>query len=120
VRRTNQPSALPRPKWTLGLGVVLAIGACLNPMPEEFPSERDMSDAPPTGAAGNAPSPNNGAPGSGGGAGSGGLTTDPGEGAGTGGSSNTDSSNPGIDDGGNDPDASPEADAGSEVGDAGP
>jgi hypothetical protein len=119
VRRTNQPSALQRRTSVLGVGALLAIAACLNPMPEEFPSERDQL---PSASAGSAPGPTDGAgsgtdsESSGAGAGMGSPSSDPG-GGGAGGSS-----------GAYDPDSadapdagtSSPADAGSEVGDASP
>jgi hypothetical protein len=121
VRRTNQPSALQRRTSVLGVGVLLAIAACLNPMPEEFPSERDQL---PSGSVGSAPGPTNAGgsgvdsenSGSGASAGTGGPTPDLG-GAGAGGSSGAydpDSSDA--------PDAgtSSPADGGSEVDDASP
>lgn len=121
VRRTNQPSALQRRTSVLGVAALLAMAACLNPMPEEFPSERDPL---PSGSAGGAAGPTNAGgsgidsenSGSGAGAGTGGPTPDlAGGGAGgTSGAYDPDSSDA--------PDAgsSSPADGGSEVDDASP
>jgi len=122
VRRTNQPSALQRRTSVLGVGALLAIAACLNPMPEEFPSER------PVGAAGSAAGPSNAGGGGGagtdgssvgGGAGTGGLPINPGSAGGGGAAGSVDQSVP---DSGGDADAgaSSPADAGSEAADASP
>jgi hypothetical protein len=114
VRRIYQPSALPRTAAIVGLcALVVAIGACLNPMPEEFPSDTEA-----TGSAGTPAAPSGAGTGSGfGSGGSGGPDSNSGAGAaGAGGSS----SGAPTDDGGDAPDAGTPADAGTEVGDASP
>jgi hypothetical protein len=122
VRRTNQPSALQRRTSVLGVGALLAIAACLNPMPEEFPSGNEQ----PVGAAGSAAGPSNagggggaGTEGNGVGAGTGGGPANPGS-AGGGGAGG--SADPSVPDSGGDVDAgaSSPADAGSEAPDASP
>lgn len=120
MRRTHLPSALLRPTSVLGLCVLVAIGACLNPRPEEVPGERDTestgsagSAAAPGGAAGGAGSGNLG---SGGGAGTGG----PASGAGTGGSGGGSDVEVDPDDEAPDAGPAPPGDGGVEVEDASP
>lgn len=122
LRRTDQPSALLRPRWGVGLCVLLAVGACLNPMPDDYPSERDNT---PSASAGTGGSNGTGAA-AGGGAGTGtglsggtgGASSASGGSGGSGGGSA--GSTPGVDDNDNpDAGAPPPGDAGAEVGDGG-
>jgi hypothetical protein len=124
VRRTYQPSALQRRTSVIGLWALVAIVACLNPMPEEFPSEHGLA---PAGFAGSAAGPTNGggdgayapeSPGMGGGAGTGGSSSDPGA-AGAAGAAGASMDEP---DSSEPPDAgvSSPADAGGEVDNASP
>jgi hypothetical protein len=126
VRRTNQSSALPRAASLIGVSVLVALVACLNPRPEEVPF--DSGQEPGAAAGGSASMPDNatggdgahsGNTGTGGSAGSGGDYQNPG--AGTGGSAGSSGvSDPGAADAG-EPDAgSPPADGGSEADDGSP
>lgn len=111
MRRTYPPSTWSRPSIGVGIGVLVALVACLNPMPDDFPSERDSV---PTGSSGVDENPA-----AGGGAGTGGYA--PGAATGSGGTSADVPEPPSEADDDDAPDAgaSTPGDAGTEVGDGG-
>ncbi|HTV23756.1 MAG TPA: hypothetical protein VMG12_33930 [Polyangiaceae bacterium] len=123
MRRINQPSAGLRWRWAFSLGAFAVIGACLNPLPEEFPSDIDG----PVGAAG---SSTQGNAGSGGASASGGSSAGTGNGVSDGGSAGAAGAagaagsgslpgSDGPDDAGPDAGTTPPTDGGVEVGDGG-